>query len=201
MSDNITPEEKLLKLIRKDKKPKPDTVLYPEPKIQTSPHPAFFQKYFHSLNLKKTVIIIFVLSCAYLSINFIYPFFGLKKTAMPKITAKLVNGPAFTQINGIKPFEYYAGALQNRQLFTLEGSSDGQKGQTASAVAGPELMKNFNLVGVIAGENAQAIIEDKLTLKTYYVNKGQSIGEFKVEDVLEGKIILSYHGQTYELNL
>jgi len=203
MSDNITPEEKLLKLIKGDKKPKAQAAavyvsLNPEKdKIVRKFVP---QKYIHFLNLKKIIAAAFIASCIYLFINLLYPFFGLNKLNIPKIIPERPKESLSVQKDALKPAEYYISAAKSRQLFAAETALPEGKAQVTS-VAGPELMKNFGLVGIISGENPQAIIEDKKNLKTYYVSKGQTIDQFKVVDIQEGKIILGYSGQVYELNL
>jgi type II secretory pathway component PulC len=68
-------------------------------------------------------------------------------------------------------------------------------------MVGTELMKEINLLGVISGANPQAVIEDKKSGKTYYVTEGQMIGDFQVEEIGYGKIILNYNGQKFELNI
>ena len=67
--------------------------------------------------------------------------------------------------------------------------------------ANVDLLKDITLVGIITGANPQAVIEDKKSLKNYYVTKGQFIGQMQVEDIQEGKIIINYKGQKYELYL
>ena len=88
--------------------------------------------------------------------------------------------------------------VRQRRIF---GNILVQQAGIANAAANADLIKKINLVGIIAGENPQAIIEDKDARKTYSVTKGQAIGEFRVEDIQEGKIILEYRGQRYELSI
>lgn len=153
-------------------------------------------KYFRSFNLKKTVSALFICSCIYLSVNLILSLIGPNIITIPKIDPEKIKAPFIVQKNARKPLEYYVDILKKRQLFTEEKGA----GQ-AALIAGPELMKNLILVGIISGEKARAVIEDKQAFKTYYVSKGQSIGQFQLVDILEGKIILNYGGQIYELNL
>jgi type II secretory pathway component PulC len=221
MNGSVTPEEKLLKLIRGEKKQKPQVAELPkagEPSIPLSSKPniklsgvqllqkmqAFQQqaqqKYIRAFNFKKAIFVVFILSCAYLIVNLIYPFFGLKGSYIPKIIPENNKEIVVAQSNAIKPLNNYVEVAKNRQLFTSEAALSGGSVQIAT-VAGPDLMKDLSLVGIIAGDNPQAVIEDRKTSKTYYVNKGQSIEQFKVEDVREGKIVLSHGGQTYELSL
>lgn len=101
----------------------------------------------------------------------------------------------------LKPFSYYSEIIGKRQLFKIIASAEAkEKPKTAS---GPALdaIKNYSLLGVIGGANPQAIIEDKKTKQTIYLQKGQSLGEFKVKDVQDGKIILESGEETAELSI
>ena len=100
-----------------------------------------------------------------------------------------------------KPFSYYAGLIAKKDLFkmTLEVKKETPK---ALMQAGPlELLNNYSLSGVVSGESPQAIIEDKKSRKAYFLNKGQYLGEFRIEDIMEGKVILDFNGQKFELSL
>lgn len=62
-------------------------------------------------------------------------------------------------------------------------------------------IQDLSLMGIISGDNPQAAIQDKKTQKVYYVSKGESVADFLIEDIQDGKIILGYKGQRYELRL
>jgi len=64
-----------------------------------------------------------------------------------------------------------------------------------------DFVKNFTLSGVIFGDNPQAIIFDKETLETYYVSKGESIGDAQIENVTENGVVINYKGKHFELFL
>ena len=64
-----------------------------------------------------------------------------------------------------------------------------------------ELAKDLNLLGIIAGDDKQAIIEDKKTKKTFFLYKGDSVGEFRVYDVRENAVILDCRGERIELSM
>ena len=64
-----------------------------------------------------------------------------------------------------------------------------------------EILKNINLLGIITGDNNQAIIEDKTLKKTYFLYKGDSFGDLKVYDIKESAVILDYKGEKIELNI
>lgn len=210
MKDNISPEEKLLRLIRGQKKQRTS----PEINIDTDKRPSvstldvktpirtsksiLIKKYLPILNLQRTIAIAFVISCIYLIISFTYPLLGLRKINLPKVAPGKITPSDIELKQEIKPYEFYLAGIRDRQIFSSPTAQE-----TAGTVSGVnvDLMKDISLVGIISGENPQAVIEDKKTQKTYYVTKGQFIGEFAVEDIREGKIILNYKGQRYELYL
>jgi len=99
--------------------------------------------------------------------------------------------------SGRQPIEPYLALLNNKNLFknTSEPAEE-DRGRVDT-----EKFSDISLVGILSGENPQAVIEDKKTQKTYYVNKGQRFGDVKIKDIKEGKVILDYKNQNYELYL
>lgn len=76
--------------------------------------------------------------------------------------------------------------------------------ETAAVAAGPsidEVMAGLSLLGVIEGDRPQAIIEDKATGKSYFLYEGGAIGNAKVVSIGDGEVSLEYQGQTFELYL
>lgn len=63
------------------------------------------------------------------------------------------------------------------------------------------VVKNLNILGIVAGDNNQAIIEDKQSKKTYFLYKGDSFGEFKVLDIKDSGVILEHKGERIELRM
>lgn len=192
MRDNISPEERLLKLIRGKKKE--DVPLKPSVKHATYSFARKYLAFFY--NSRRIIIITLGASFIYLVASFLYPMLGLRKIKLPQVTPEKINESKTEPTQEIKPYEFYLEAAKGRQIFSSAAAQE--LGQPASGV-GVDSIKDINLVGIISGENPQAVIEDKKTQKTYYLNKGQLMGEFQVEDIQEGKIILNYKGQRYEL--
>ncbi|MBM3250215.1 MAG: hypothetical protein FJZ09_05140 [Candidatus Omnitrophica bacterium] len=203
MRDNVSPEEKLLRLIRGQKKPAATvsasgSTAKVDKGQPTGFVPPFSLKKFPNVSgPKKLIPLALGASCIYLALSLIWPFFGLKRPLLPKITPKKITDEKISIKEEIRPFEYYLEVTGGRQLFT----SPAQEAQAPIGQAAADLIKDISLVGIIAGDNPQAIIEDKKAQKTYYVTKGQSFGEFQVEDIKEGKIILNYRGTRFELYL
>lgn len=204
MKNNISPEEKLLRLIREEKKTTPAIPLPhlsgSEPKSivkQNNFAPLLRINWNYSF-INKLIPKIFIASCIYLLITFIYPHLALKKINLPPAESGKTNGPALPQKEKIKPFEFYSQAAGQRQIFEAATAQE----IIVPAIKGEaESIKDISLVGVISDENPQAIIEDKKTQKTYTVSKGQSVGDFQIEDIQEGKVILNSKGRRYEINI
>lgn len=209
MRKDISPEEKLLRLIRGEKKKGELTLptalssgavakLQESVKIKNSGHHLILRRYLSFFNLHKIIPIFFVISCIYLVYSFIYPRFSLKQVELPKLATTEIAELKTEPVQPAKPLESYLKDIKSRQIFSGVAGKE-IEGSIGSINA--DLIKDINLVGIISGENAQAVIEDKKAQKTYYVSEGQFIGEFQVEDIQEAKIILSYKGQRFELYL
>ena len=68
---------------------------------------------------------------------------------------------------------------------------------TIKALAG-----RLTLIGIVAGDPAQAIIEDAQTKKTFFVSIGQSVIEgLMVENVQGNRVVLTLNGEKLELSL
>lgn len=192
----ILPEEKLLRLIRGKKKQDanpPDK----KPALKNSIY-SLIQKYRSFIYIRNILWILFGASFIYLAVSFIYPRVGLKNIKLPRIAEeKFTDSKEAPEIK-MKPYEFYLEGIRNRQIF---GSAASQGRDESVSGVNADSIKDINLVGIISGENPQAVIEDKKTQKTYYLNKGQFIGEFQVEDIQEGKIILNSGERRFEIYL
>lgn len=213
MKDDISPEERLLRLIRNPKKKNNQDIVIekekksPLPALDLKPVPRptihpLFQKYLSFVYIQKIISVGFIVAGIYFIFSFINPRIGFKKNDLPAVTEEKVmeTETEFKKQEG-RPFEFYLEGVKDKQIFGSLAQPETQKEQVPSTEASADLIKDMNLLGIISGEKPEAIIEDKKIGKTYYVTKGQSIGEFQVEAIQEGKVILNYHDQLYELYL
>jgi len=195
IKDTVSPEEKLLRLIRGQKKQLPH--------VQTIKHGIkiplrdIFAKRPPSLKNSKLLRWLLGAALIYLLISLLYPFIGLK-ISIPKTESHKPLDSTSDLKTDLKPFEFYQQSVAGRNIF---GSISAQETAGPASAAGVDLVKDISLVGIIAGENPQAIVEDKKTAKTYYVTKGQLIADMQIDDIQESKIIVNYKGQKYELYL
>lgn len=214
MKDNLSPEEKLLNLIKGGRFSKSPAL----PSREASRHKKIFpgtigtksdvQYSVKSLTgthltfayIQKLMLVLAAISCIYLLSSFLYPLLGLKEIQLPETPDN--NPPTAFSDTALEkktaPYEFYLQGLGNRQIFSANSA---QEDTVTSSVADSDLIKNISLVGIISGDNPQAVIEDKNLNKTYYLNKGQFIGELQIEDIKEGRVILNFKGQRYELYL
>ena len=70
-----------------------------------------------------------------------------------------------------------------------------------SNISRDELVKDLVLLGIITGDEDQAVIEDKSGEKSYFLYKGDSFKNFTVYDIKESRVILDYKGEKIELKI
>lgn len=208
MREHISPEEKLLRLIRGNRRQNvpaaANTAFTPETAGLTASAPKALrlpQGFLTRINPRQIVRWGFVLSGLYLIISLAYPWFGINKAKPKQLRPAAANGAVTTGAsaqNAAKPIEFYLEGVRGKQIFGQAAQTQERAPQIA---AGIDIAENINLVGIISGANPQAIIEDKKNQKTYYVSKGQLVGEFQVDDIGEGKIVVSRGAQKFELYL
>ena len=188
MKKDISPEEKLLHLIRGQK-----TGDAQKPAM----HPGqWLRRHFTASLLRNCSAGLFLLSLVYLAYVLVYPYTNAGKIKLPEQGKQKKSLSSVSPLpEETRPLEFYTQALKEDRLF---GSMPAGQAQLPAA-ATAEALKDISLVGIVSGEPGQAVIEDKQAQRTYYVTKGQSVAEYQVEDIQEGKIILNRNGQKYEL--
>ena len=98
----------------------------------------------------------------------------------------------------IQPYSHYSSVIKGRNVFKS------QEVDAEAVFTGPgieEISADLSLIGIIAGNRPQAIIEEKKSGKSYFVYKGGSVGQTKVVDILEDSVVMEYQGQNFELVL
>ena len=76
-------------------------------------------------------------------------------------------------------------------------------GEEEPEAALEEIAAGLGLMGVVSGARPQAIIQDNKSKKTYFLNKGDKLGDVELKEILEGegKVILIYKGREFDLVL
>jgi type II secretory pathway component PulC len=139
----------------------------------------------------------------YLVSSVFYAFNNLKK--IPIINPSVAQ-TTFKQIDFLegsilkKSSSYYVEKVGQRDIFNIE-----QKKSTSTTVvrqvteATQEAVKNLKLVGISWSENPDAMIEDSRAMRTFFVKRGQMLGEFKVKAIYKDRVILEYNNEEIEL--
>lgn len=62
-----------------------------------------------------------------------------------------------------------------------------------------EATQHLKLVGISWSNDPDAMIEDTRAIKTFFVKRGQMIGDIRVQAIFKDKVILTYSGEEIEL--
>jgi hypothetical protein len=187
------PEERLLRLIKgkhkKEDKPvvthAADNILLKNKKIRAPFLPS----------LNKALLALLIILCGYFIYSFIFPAGENISSVTGGGDASLPGPDAAIEQGSILPaspdYSVYSEEIKKKELFGPSFIKELKREKDA----GVDISKRFSLVGIIAGEKPQAIIEDKEAQKTHYLYKGQSFNGVTVEDIGEGRVVLDHGGE------
>ena len=213
--DNITPEEKLLRLIRKDKKKvysqmapgekRKEDKLSPENKAAItggySSSEGFSRFYFiKSINfsLVNNLIILVVLVASAL---FLPKFFYAPSAIQETREDKAVEKKELIQERKIFPLEHYQQAISGRTLFKVPAQEVKQVQLIPKSRTFSQLLQGLALIGIVSGDNPRAIIEDRKENQTYFVHTGDYLGDIQVLEIESRRVKLGYQGEIASLFL
>lgn len=160
------------------------------------------KKRFDLGSLNKIIALITVLLAAYAIFDSVASSLALKRPPhfSPKQEKATASGAHAAQVSPLRASDYYASKVMSRDLF--KGGrrvADPSSNQPAQEVT-EDLSKDFTLVGISWSATPDAIIEDKAHQKTYFVKKGQAVGEnARVEAIMKDRVILNISGQEFEI--
>ena len=215
---NMTPEEKLLKIIEG-----------PVPEKAASPRiiggkPAGFSfdtligqvkafrlnfdslKNFDLAKINKAAVVLCAVSTVFLLFYFVREGFAFrdrfnkvkadallltsKEEARPSLDMNISDLMASAAKRNI-----FTSSLQSGMGSTQEVDSEPAVSAEAAEASGV----NLKLVGIIWSDNPQAMLEDSKEQKTYLVSAGDSIGALKVNKILSNKVIIGKGEKEWEL--
>lgn len=168
---------------------------------------------FRSLDIKAVnnilALCVFALAFYFIS-NFFAATVNLKKPVDFKIEGRdEVKYGSVEEFKGFKkPASYYLENARQRNIFKIgaKGKAKEEAGaaETEAKPGAPssriiEVSSNLKLVGISWSSDPDAMIEDAKALRTFFVKKGQMVGELRVEAIFKDKIVLSYDGEEIEL--
>lgn len=195
MTDNKgLPEERLLRLIKQGKRPvEPAVTMQPADLIIREKH-LFPRPRFSYLHLRLFSLLVLMVSLALLLNNlFFAPVF-------PEVKEKTTLDTSNNETAGWKmpkTAEEYAAVSEKTSFRTGKRSSS----EAVPSAAITEMTRDLILMGTSFSDVPQAIVQDKKNGQTYYVSKNQFVGEIKIVDIQENKVIIEYNGDRGELHL
>jgi hypothetical protein len=102
-------------------------------------------------------------------------------------------------VSALKATSYYLEKVRARDIFKM-GSKKKEEEEVkvpSSKIIGAT--QNLKLVGISWSGDPDAMIEDTKALRTFFVKRGQMIGEVKVQGIFKDRVVLSYEGEELEL--
>jgi len=146
--------------------------------------------------LSLAVFLIFLFSGIrlYFSINEMQ--MGINKESLTDKEAKALQPPA------IRPLSSYLESVRSRNVFAMveekapKAKGDAGKQALAEEIAG--IKKRYNLVGISWSEDPDLILEDTKAEKTFFLKRGQTVGDLKVQAIFRDKVILNFKGTELE---
>ncbi|MFH1867909.1 MAG: hypothetical protein ABH843_02960 [Candidatus Omnitrophota bacterium] len=144
---------------------------------------------------------------AYLAVNFSNSMIEFKNKPDLGLSAKIAKkSPEIIEVASLlKDEPYYLNKIGERNIFEMgKIESDDIIGEpqvqlTPTASPAIEATQHLKLVGISWSNEPDAMVEDTRALRTFFVKKGQLVGEVRVKDILRDRIILTYQGDEVEL--
>ena len=109
---------------------------------------------------------------------------------------------ALESIEPLKESSYYLQKVSSRDIFKEGKKAEPVKeAPTQNAVIETaEAIKNLALVGISWSKDPDAIIEDKAHQRTFFVKRGQMVGDsVKVEAIFKDHVVVTFEDREYEL--
>ena len=207
-----SPEDRLLSLIKgkykkKDMKldePRPgskDTLLSDMSKKMFVENKALRPIFSDSVN--RILVIVLILLTRYLGYSILFPVHRrvdlyLENAGISTEAMDIVKRSSEPLRSETQSYAQYSKAIKGKRLFSAPFIEEEEAEKDEPGI---DIASRFNLVGIIAGDDPQAIIEDKQDKKTHYLLQGQVINEVSVVSISEGKVVLGYKGKEIMLVL
>ena len=139
------------------------------------------------------------LLCLYFFGNLVVSLINLSKTPrLESNTAVAKIETSFPEATGLKKAaSYYLDKVRERDIFTM-----GLKKvvlNTTPTSKSMELASTLKLVGISWSTDPDAMIEDTKGLKTFFVKRGEMVGEARVQAIFKDKVVLSLGNEEFEL--
>ncbi|MCG8432101.1 MAG: general secretion pathway protein GspB [Candidatus Omnitrophica bacterium] len=181
------PEEKILNMIRTSRT---------EPKGVFSPGPAGSsrraRRFLRRVPFLPILRLVLAVLAAALAFEFFFPDWPFAARS-PEVDEPAVWQPLVLKEAAMGSLEAYLEEVYRTDIF---GSS-----QQAGDAAGFRDLQQVTLAGIVFEEPPQAILKDNAGGNILYLRRGESMGELKVIEITEGKIVVEFRGEKFEMHL
>jgi len=104
----------------------------------------------------------------------------------------------FPEPSGLKKaVSYYLDKVRERDIFTMGAKKVVVDVNPSSKSL--DFFSSLKLVGISWSTDPDAMIEDTKGLKTFFVKRGEMVGEARVQAIFKDKVVLSLSGEEFEL--
>ena len=150
--------------------------------------------------------VLFLCVCA-LGVYFIYVIYaGISRlNKNPEFEAREIQAQADSAAEEVvtaKSATYFLEKIRQKDIFRMGAKASASSVEAAKAEAPSKLAEaaqHLKLVGISWSADPDAMIEDTNATRTFFVKRGQTIGEFKVQAIFKDKVVLVYDGEEIEL--
>lgn len=206
MPDNITPEEKLLKIIEAPGIGNPKTPFGAKGKAPGIKRAGAWLKglridknIFQYLDLRIANKMVASL-CGFLTVFWVFDFVRVSsnlKGRFEQITQAAAIAVAQEKRISVPEvnIEEILAQAKKRNMFTFLPA----KVEATPLAEAIQKTSNLKLVGIIWSDNPQVMIEDAKEQRTYLLGTGEQIGQAKIKKIFRDRVILDVEGQEQEL--
>jgi len=163
----------------------------------------FFKSGYRQIDISlisRGLIVCIVLLFIFLVFSVYSSWKGLKKAAltdMSPVTANKGEG-MIRDVSALKGLIYYVDGIGKRDIFRMGGKFDSEA-EPAAVSKLVELTQKLKLVGISWSDDPDAMIEDSAMSKTFFVKKGQMIGELTVDNISKDRVTVRYGKEVVDL--
>ena len=119
---------------------------------------------------------------------------------IPRPTSSVLVTPNMveSQPDPPKSMNFYMDPLSKRDIFNYAPID--MKEQSHEMMS-PSLPAYLRIVGILMSTPSEIVIEDTQAHKTYFLKEGEVAEPFQIFSLKDGKLVLAYQGQSFEVNL
>ncbi len=209
-SQNLTPEEKLLKIIENPTEAPAGKISFKAAEKGSAVNLSALVSRFRRLHISKDTLLEYANIwtankalagvCIVLTVFWIIDFVSSGLNFNKRLEALVKEGSMVSAAGAARVFagvdiKDVLSMSKRRNIFTLLPP----KQEIIQTQALEQAVSNYKLVGIIWSDNPQAMIEDSKAGKTNLFNENEIMGDFKIKKVYRDKVVLSKDAMEWEL--